>query len=108
LPWRDNRRQVSCIPAGSYDVMPYLSPRFGWVYLLTNVFGRSSILTHWGNYAGDVALGWRTHSNGCVITGTTRGVMDGQRAVLGSLPAFRRLFDTIGRQPWRLQIDEVH
>jgi len=35
-PWRDNRRFVSCIPAGEYDITPYKSPKYGDVVALVN------------------------------------------------------------------------
>ena len=36
-PWRDNRRNRSCIPPGSYVVLPHLSPRFGRCLLVAGV-----------------------------------------------------------------------
>lgn len=35
-PWRDNRRFVSCIPAGEYDITKYDSPKYGAVVALSN------------------------------------------------------------------------
>ena len=29
LPWKDNRRQISCIPEGAYKVTPRVSTKFG-------------------------------------------------------------------------------
>lgn len=49
LPWLDNKRQVSCIPAGQYECKIVQSPRFGRVYQVAKVPGRSQILIHWGN-----------------------------------------------------------
>ena len=40
-PWRDNRRNLSCIPPGEYDVHPHRSPRFGACLLVIGVPGRS-------------------------------------------------------------------
>ena len=54
LPWRDNRRQVSCIPPGIYRCGMVGSPRFGRVYQVHDVPGRSAILIHAANLAGDV------------------------------------------------------
>ena len=59
-PWRGNRRNRSCIPAGLYEVVPHLSPRFRRCLLATGVPGRSHILFHAGNFAGDAARGWRS------------------------------------------------
>ena len=96
LPWRGNARNRSCIPTGRYRVVPHLSPRFRRCLLVTGVPGRSHILFHAGNFAGDAALGWRTHSHGCLLPGERRGrLLDNrkrrQRAVLASRTAMRRL-----------------
>lgn len=101
LPWRDNRRQRSRIPAGTYRTVIRQSPRFGRVYHLTGVDGRTYILTHWGNFAGDVELDYVTHSQGCILIGTRFGQLKNkagtlQRAVLASRPAFRRFMDLTG------------
>ena len=29
LPWRENRRNVSCIPEGRYELQPRISKKFG-------------------------------------------------------------------------------
>lgn len=53
LPWRDNKRRVSCIPAGKYEVLRHKSPKFGDCYILANVPSRSGILIHVANDADD-------------------------------------------------------
>lgn len=52
LPYRDNERNVSCIPEGFYDVVPRQSPKYGNHLHVTGVDGRSLILIHHGNYVG--------------------------------------------------------
>lgn len=107
LPWRDNRRQRSCIPVGSYDVLPHMSGRFGRCYWVQDVPGRSGILFHGGNYAGDVDLGWKSHSYGCLLLGRDRGILDGQAAVLYSLPTVRGFLDYMQWKPFHLVIEGV-
>ena len=106
-PWRDNRRNRSCIPAGTYTVVPHISPRFGRCLLVTAVEGRSHILIHAGNLGGDVELGYRTHTRGCLLPGARRGWLHvgarRQRAVLASRPALRRL-TAWARGPFELEI----
>ena len=34
--WDDNKPNVSCIPAGAYELNPALSPKFGSTYCLEN------------------------------------------------------------------------
>ncbi|MCY4431583.1 MAG: DUF5675 family protein [Rhodospirillales bacterium] len=107
LPWRRNAPNRSCIPAGSYTVIPHVSPRFGTCLLVMAVPGRSHILFHSGNVAGDVDLGWRTHSKGCLLPGTRSGWLDigGRRqdAVLASRTALRHLLDWAAA-PFQLEI----
>ena len=51
LPWRDNKRQVSCIPEGRYELVRRYSREFGWHLLLKDVPNRSLILVHPANDA---------------------------------------------------------
>ena len=109
-PWRDNRRNLSCIPPGEYDVHPHRSPRFGACLLVIGVPGRSHILFHAGNLGGDAERGLRTHTLGCVLPGMRAGALAvggvRQRAVLASRPAFRALMSWAGCAPFRLEIPD--
>ena len=107
-PWRDNRRNRSCIPRGRYEVVPHLSPRFGRCLLVTGVPARSHILIHAGNFGGDRELGWHTHTLGCLLPGMRRGrlAVDGrvQEAVLASRTALRKLLAWAAGRPFALEI----
>jgi hypothetical protein len=46
LPWLDNKKRVSCIPEGKYELTKRYSLRFGWHLLVNNVVDRSYILIH--------------------------------------------------------------
>lgn len=107
LPKRGNRRNFSCIPAGDYDCRLVRSPRFGSVYLLQAVPGRSAVLIHSGNLAGDRQLGWRTHSHGCILPGLYKGSLGDQQAVLCSRPALGRLMTYLAGAPFTLKIREA-
>jgi hypothetical protein len=61
LPWRDNHKMVSCIPAGAYTIMRVNLPKFGTTYEVLGVPGRSEILFHKGNYP--------SHTEGCILVG---------------------------------------
>ena len=97
LPQRDNKPNISCIPAGRYELR-YLersaSGRYRHVYHLQGVYGRSGVLIHAGNLAGDVTKDLRTHSAGCILLGAKRGVLSGQQAVLSSGPTLTKLMAT--------------
>ena len=107
LPWLDNARGKSCIPEGTYGAT-YMarsaSGKFKEVYHLHEVEGRSGILLHAGNYAGDKDKGFEAHSDGCILIGQLRGVLDGQQAVLASRAALRALVKQLGREPARFYI----
>ena len=68
LPWKNNQKSVSCIPAGKYKCRVRLareSASRDYVHLLVqDVEGRSYILFHYGNYPSD--------TKGCILTGTHR------------------------------------
>ena len=53
LPWLDNERSVSCIPAGTYDCERIQHPKYGHCWLVRGVVGRDGILIHIGNYAAE-------------------------------------------------------
>ena len=67
LPYKDNQRSISCIPAGEYKVRlryPRESATRDYLHLLVqDVKDRSYILFHRGNYASD--------SRGCILVGMT-------------------------------------
>lgn len=105
LPWRDNRRQVSCIPAGEYPCSIVHSQKYGQVYHVQNVPGRSGILIHSGNLAGDTAQGFISHSKGCILPGLRVGTLDRQLAVLSSRTALREFMDALGGEPFTLIVE---
>ncbi len=51
LPWKNNKRSISCIPEGVYEVEPRFSKRFKHHLILKDVKGRSFILFHPANDA---------------------------------------------------------
>ena len=109
-PQRDNRRGVSCIPAGKY-ACTYLprsaSGKYRAVYHVREVPGRGGILIHNGNLAGDASKGYQTHSQGCILIGKQRGALQGQEAVLASKPALRELTGRLKEAPLELWIIDL-
>lgn len=109
LPWRDNRRQISCIPPGEYGCEIVRSPRFGTVYRVKNVQARDHVLIHPANLAGDAALGWTTELQGCIALGEKTGAMLNnagkmQRAIFVSRPAVNKLMTWAKGQAFTLEI----
>ncbi|MES9949824.1 MAG: DUF5675 family protein [Candidatus Thiodiazotropha sp.] len=112
LPWRDNRRSKSCIPSGVYCAR-YLarsaSGKYRDVYHVEDVAGRSGILIHAGNFAGDRELDYRSHSWGCILPALRVGYLKTgkdkyQRAGLASRSALGRLHDSVGRSDFELEV----
>ena len=110
-PWRDNCANRSCIPAGRYEVVLHLSPRFGRCLAVAEVPSRTHILVHAGNIGGDVDAGYHTHTLGCLLPGLRRGRISVkgrmQRAVLASRTAVRHLMTWAGERPFELEIAHV-
>lgn len=110
-PGRRNAVGRSCIPAGRYRCRWQRSPKYGMCYEVTGVPGRTRILIHSGNVAGDRDLGLHTHTLGCLLPGSRRGWLTvrgrRQRAVLASRSALRRLEAAMGRQPFTLEIRDA-
>ena len=98
-PWKDNRRNESCIPIGEYEAVflpQSASGKYQNIYQLQSVPGRSDILIHPGNVV--------EHSRGCLIIGLRRGMFDGKPAVLDSRTALADLVETTGLDNFLLKI----
>lgn len=106
LPWRDNAVRMSCIPAGRYVCRPYSSRKFSDVYEVRDVPGRTAILIHAGNFAGDTARGLRSDVQGCILLGLGRGEIEGQPVVTLSRAALNKLRAVVGRRSFELVITD--
>lgn len=85
LPDKDNKTNISCIPAGDYWVKPRTSKKYGKHFHITDVEGRSYILIHSGNYY--------TQIRGCVLVGLGFKDINGDAVmdVTSSKPAMNKL-----------------
>jgi len=61
LPDKGNKRNISCIPKGIYEVIYYSSVKYSEAYLIKDVPNRNNILIHAGNTVDD--------TEGCILTG---------------------------------------
>lgn len=118
LPWRDlnsdgvGDREHSCINAGVYRCEWHQSPSKGWCYQVTGVRGRSHILIHAANFAGDIERDWQSDLKGCIALGISRGTLTNdsghaQSAVLRSHEAVDRLHGWACKEPFMLHIIEA-
>lgn len=105
--WKDNARNISCIPEGSYICKRVTRPSGQVTFEITGVIGRNAVLIHPGNTEED--------TKGCVLTGMefgTRKVKDedsgverDKLAVLRSKEAFEKLMTLLGdRQTFVLHL----
>ncbi len=100
--WRDNRRGVSCIPAGTYRVTPH-----GWaantpltfkqVWQVLNVPSRIGILFHAGNKHAE--------TEGCILAGLTLLVTQLVSSVGDSRMAIDLMRREIGENEFTLTIE---
>lgn len=119
-PWIPNPKgrggmpRQSCVPIGSYRVIPHHSVNFPNTYALVNhelgvwyqpyeipagqKWGRSAILIHVGNRVRNVI--------GCIAVGMEHGTLGGEPAVLRSGLAMRELDQILARQSHTLTIQE--
>ncbi len=65
LPDKGNKREISCIPEGIYNVIKIKHEKFGNCFWVLDVPGRSGILIHIGNYTA----GKKTDTEGCILPG---------------------------------------
>ena len=92
-PWRDNKIMRSCIPPGTYKIKLRRSKKYKKHYKVLGVPGRTWILIHWGNYAGDGKKGYKFDTRGCILVGMQHGHLSGQKVVLSSRAAMAELLD---------------
>lgn len=78
LPYKDNAKNISCIPKGAYYVECYESSRFGETFKFSEVKNRTDILFHAGNTIED--------TKGCILPGTlfdpVKGILQDSRKAL--------------------------
>jgi hypothetical protein len=89
--WRDNERNISCIPVGRYKLRPKVSPSRGRVWQVMNVPERDHILIHAGNTHKD--------TQGCILVGMQFGVLESEAAILASKSAFQRFMTLMAGTP---------
>ncbi|GIZ09385.1 DUF5675 family protein [Flavobacterium sp. UMI-01] len=85
LPWKNNEKQVSCIPEGKYFIRKRYSQKFKWHLEVIDVQNRSFILFHTANNA-------LRELNGCIAPVTK---LSGPGLGLMSRIAFTKLKDRV-------------
>lgn len=102
--WKNNQRQISCIPAGTYRCVPHgwepNSPlKFKQVWRLLDVKGRDAILIHAGNSHKDTL--------GCILPGLGMQVGPTFAVISDSRMAIELMRREIGPREFMLTIKEL-
>ena len=98
-PWKNNQKNISCIPIGTYQVKYTFSSKFlKYTYEVLNVPNRSGIRIHSGNYFFDI--------EGCILLGDSYSDInkDGQKDVLNSRVTIKKFEDLMQKRPFTLKI----
>ena len=97
--YRENKKNVSCIPAGQYTCRRYASPKFGETFYVDCVSDRSGILFHKGNTDED--------TSGCILLGSTFGEVAGKKAILNSSSTMSKFLEIMkDEDEFKLSISE--
>jgi len=103
--WRGNQTNVSCVPAGEYDLVLFNSGRFS---MLTRALRGGTVGVHHGEGARYACLIHPANKadqlNGCIALGDRVKNMGGTQAVWNSERIVRKLLDSLGDDPARLSI----
>ena len=90
--WKDNQRNISCIPMGQYKMRNEMFNRGGYMsYTVMDVSNRTHIKFHTANKANQL--------QGCIAPGTELGILDNRLAVLNSGVAFEAFMAYMGSDP---------
>lgn len=89
LPWRNNKKRISCVPEGTYVLRRRFSEKFKWHYVLLEVPDRSGILIHPANDA-------QKELQGCIAPVTK---LMGEGKGKESRKAMQKLMDVL--EPYR-------
>lgn len=103
-PWKNNQTGVSCVPPGTYPVVPHgweanAGTKFKKVWRLEKTAPRVAILIHAGNTVDDI--------EGCILLGLGTGILAGKDAVVRSKDAVDLFRKIIGQSPFTLTITPV-
>lgn len=103
--WNDNKPNISCVPAGHYQLNPTLSHKFGNTYCLeskslgVSLDGntkRTHILLHKANKASEL--------QGCIAPVSGFGVLGGEWAGTASGKAYDSLMDALAGDKHKIEI----
>lgn len=98
LPWKENERNISCIPDGEYQVEKRYSRKFGWHFHITDVEDRKWILIHAGNFYTDI--------RGCMLVGKDLKEINGD-GIMDVTSSRDTMADLLGMLPKKFKLKIV-
>jgi hypothetical protein len=100
LPYRDNQREISCIPCGTYIVNKRWSPKYGFHFEVKDVPNRDYILIHSANFARQL--------RGCIAVGEAHVDIDqdGSKDVSNSKKTLQKLIEILPNE-FKLKINGI-
>ncbi|MCK4662552.1 MAG: N-acetylmuramidase family protein [Bacteroidales bacterium] len=92
LPWKENKRNISCIPENTYKVKKRFTDKNKFHFHVQDVPGRDWILIHHGNYYTDI--------RGCILVGLQHIDIDsdGLKDVTSSVATLKKLNQILPEQ----------
>lgn len=75
LPWRDNHKDVSCIPPGVYQLIPYTSPKHDSTWYLENASLGVGGASAERSYCEIHSANWTRQLEGCIALGLQNAPM---------------------------------
>lgn len=99
LPYKDNQRNISCIPVGVYPCRWTLSYRMNTMtYEVTQVPNRSGIRIHSANYFSQLL--------GCIALGTTLADInhDGEQDAINSRATVKKFSEVMQKTDFNLEV----
>ena len=86
-PWKNNQKNISCIPEGEYNCHLFMSPTHGPTFQVMAVPNRTYILFHKGN----------THINtaGCILIAESYDFLGGIPSVKSSAVGFNEFWNRV-------------
>jgi Family of unknown function (DUF5675) len=102
LPWKDNDKDVSCVPPGIYQLIPYTSPKHDSTWYLENAaLGVGGAGSH-RSFCEIHSANWASQLEGCIALGLENAPMynpvEGEivPAVEQSMLAINRIKNVLG------------
>lgn len=95
-PWLKNKVNVSCIPAGAYELKLIDSPKFCKTYQVCDVIGRTHILFHVANRPSEL--------HGCIAPVSSYGIIKNEWAGLSSKIAYDKFMSYLNGNNHTLEI----